>query len=477
MAITAIKDLAPAGQVMYHGFDFGQLMKVMLDCKVEYDEADRTQRFNVYTLKVHSTVYASAATEPEEAAAMLNARQLLTEPGYNLDVTGQGFGDIKIRNDGTPNVAAVDGGSDLRWGPKPRLVHFEQHGSVCWELIWECEFALSECPSVSSSTLRNLMTNLNYQASYATDTSGLTTRAITGYIEVPQWYSENRNQLADAFREKLTVITPLGFQRITNQWTNSPDRTRVTFTIIDQEVPSPNAFPAGIVFASMPVSISNQNAIDFNNWTMSIGGFFQTAPGYPADHAFKKWYAAVKTILENTQKRLNGSNQFVLPQTFQLTIDKYRRTTQCVVVVYMACEIQNILSATGIWEPVPGANWAQWRASLASLWGPRGRADIKQVLNQDVIVDLCDNPSRGVTINEPARAPGDPLPAIIPIFGRSANSVSPKRSYIGYRNEVQTERRRNYILHRSLRFHQNPPPPVRTIKPTDPEKEDRKSVV
>lgn len=277
-------------------------------------------------------------------------RNRLLQQGGVLICTGHGFGDIFVNTSGGGRSA--DENLDVAWGPKPRSVTVKNLGGLnsVMEVDFVVEFCLGECwggrPSGVSRSVPNLM-SFTYGISYSVNQGGHTTRNVNGSLRV----SVNREPVnsidnnapnlrrnvrpgavADYARDYITqfmgndFIDPAGgFRRSSQNYSISPDRSRIDFQFTDVEIESDNAYPIGISSASMShtTSLQRESKGAFGKAHNRISGSFTAAAGFSAAHA---WGRAYLVIRQRLMAARNDDQVFAILKSFSLTENIYAKS-------------------------------------------------------------------------------------------------------------------------------------------------------
>jgi len=250
---TALKDAALSGTISYNGFEFSGSGSTPPTYTIEaepiYDEAERSITHVRYLLDITTIVYGQS--ESESATQIEQLRQQLSRPGRKLTIADIGFGDTTVESGSSH--------PDIAWGAKPRVLRLEPIGGMlAWQLHWQCEFQISETSSSGSTSGNWLAFNFSHQ--YDIDAEGFTSRRVTGYVTLPQSrLADGKPNLVrdiDRVRDRLLVLVPDGFRRVQSKWTESADKSRLDFTIVDEQLRD-TPYPSGIVDAKVKYEIKN----------------------------------------------------------------------------------------------------------------------------------------------------------------------------------------------------------------------------
>jgi hypothetical protein len=438
--MTAIKDAALGGTLVYNGFAFGGDGSTPPTYRLRgspvYDEAGRAVTHVRYQLEVTTIVYG----ESEEgcAARMSEVRQRLSRPGRKLEITGLGLGDTVVEREASH--------PDVVWGAKPRVLALEPvGGTLAWQLHWECEFNVAE-PSPAAARAEAWLA-FNCETTYALDGDGFTTRTFRGYVHIAATRDKGGDptarRTADAVRDRLRIAVPAGFRRAKNQWTESADRSRIDFLVVDEELPG-DPYPPGIVAADVDYAVETPS-LGAGQPLASVSGWMETAPGAPRSLAATRLLAIAQDKLQRLQLAAGPAGHVVLPGRISLKHKLFTRRTWLAIDFHLAGCLPNLLTTSGMWEPVPGSDYRSWRTSVEHLWSARGGAGLNANPADAAIVDILDNPTTRLTVG--AGGTARPPAAEHPVLPFLAPIVTPAVSWLEYEIRLRAARRESASVH------------------------------
>lgn len=457
--------------VSYNGFRFPPARHASVSFSPEMSDDGRTVKYIKTELKIefvwlpmdyllsngHSTdlhYNINGSTDTSFAAI----RQRLLSPGQPLHFWNQGVGQFSVNEIGR---------YDVNNGPKPKIVsEVPIIGTKALRVTWECSTWTSNCLSINGFSG---LTQLTYSVSWGIGENGLTTRTISGSVEIalsrdpqnPQLETSASNQTrdsADSARNAVVSLFPRidRYSRVSQNFGLSPDRKTLTFSITDSEVGSENPFFPGIVRISAPLRCTSDMKSGFQIWHNSVSGTIEVAPGYSKIRA----WIAFTTIFDNIfSKREKGhynaakltnspkgpgtssssnpnASSWGMLTSISLEEDKYSRTLSFNFNYSLFCSLAELFAATGFMKPLDisqnDASWSKWKTSLNNVQGPRGWANnLGLAFNpaDDVIIDLC-NPSPLIAGHNPAtpNTGSDPNTT----KGDKPDSTAQEKSYISY---------------------------------------------
>jgi hypothetical protein len=384
--------LATIGTLSYNGYTFDGSSSVNVRIEFVMDEAERTILYHRHLIHVKTYVQADASTD----SSLETIRSALGHQGQALTFVNKGFGDDLL-----VNVPGGYGLRDVKWGPKPKILTWNPVGSAnACEVEWECEVCVPKCSSTTNGRSMGVMA-VNYGVSITVDSRGLSTRTISGYLEIAQTRNGyNIPDSADAYRNLISPPQPEGFGRESN-WQFSPDRSRVEFSINDTQIPSKNPYPQLVTHIDGNHRCSWSRGSQYktsirNSITMDI----ETAMGAPPMLAWNLFGSFVRQRIGIA--RQNGKPVFLDDVTVEEDLFGLRNRFAVSYRTLMTPQTAlNQLDASlfdfasvGMWKPV-GTNWQLWRNSLSHVFDNRGLAGLAVPAANDVIIDLCNT---GLTI-------------------------------------------------------------------------------
>ena len=482
--MTAIKNTDHTGQtVVYNGIKFDGASDndddvsnrsirlipptISLSTTPEYDEAGRVVVHHTHVLTVNTIVYSTNTGEQTEQIEVIRRR--LLEPGKLLTLTGMGLGFPESRSE--KSISPQNNIIDVSWGPKPQQCTIRPFGGdIAHELVWVLEFRTAPCVAVGyQKTLR--VKALNYETRWSNDAQGFTTRNIAGYVEVQQPQGSNRvgngvsNPLLSAEKVRDQAIlgfsVPNGFKRVGNVWNESMDRSRMDFSITDDQLRG-TAYPIGIAEASGDFDESF-DPFTFAKASASLRMTLTVAEGvHPSVAAIRFLQAAFAKQGSMRDRNTKGSviakNMFIRAGLF----DNARTSSFGVQWQATGC-IEDFLFDTP-WEPIPNTDYSQWRFSVEHLWSNRGNSLTRPTPEADAIVDVCStNDGRfGATDS------GTKGQSFVPGIAQNTCDVSEAASWLDYDVKVTLKRSENKSSHRrTVSYNSQYSPSASTINSTN----------
>jgi len=417
-----------SGTLYYNGFWFPEIINSKVQIRPEKDPTGRTNMWNRYSIQVEFVAYAgvdqsrNGLPDPANASvsyqaklpeaspldgtnggspSMVLLRQLLTQPRGALVFTDKGLGwDLRVGQLG------IGLHQDVRYGPNPTVMAWEPIGdNRAVRIVWEVDVVVVDCP-FGAPYAYNKIAWLSYEVMWGLSSDGRTSRTISGEVGVnAQVVRGVVANAADQIRERLAFPVPIRFQRKSQSYTMSPDRSRLSFNVVDEEHPSSNPLYPGIVEADVSYRVSTATGLTTSQWSASCSGTFTVAMGYPRWYAWAAFLWVVRSRMDRARNNAaalvspgdryeSGSGELrkgaVLITSMSIEEEVFGRGMSFSMSWLFACSLSKLLDASGLWLPVPGSTWPEYRASLVKQWGPRGYADLMFQPYEDAVVGLCD---------------------------------------------------------------------------------------
>jgi len=474
MAITTSRDKGTppnafqVGVVSYNGYTFPNLINAKISARMVMDSAERIVKYVTYDIEITTVVVGSDPILNEDAGSpnsivkdnIEDIRKRLSEPGQFLSFTAQGFGDFEINE-------SAGGVRDIKFGPKPRILAWEPIGSnKAVRIVWACETSIPECKKeVGTPQYAHSLMNFEYEVEWAINESGMTERRIIGEFEIPvSWGTNNKlTDTADRYRHILERVPVLaGYARSHPLLNLSKDRSVLTFTILDREIPSDNAYHPGMI--DMNVSHSLKTSLmpvgeitgtgGFVKWNSTIFGTVEVAPGYPKELA---WWAITAIVTDRLRHALystyttTGEKETKLKSflllNLSLTEEVFGRSVSFSVGFLLYGSPDQMLGSqglSGLFQPL-STTWVEWNASVYNqVHNARGYAQLGHTTADDIKITLCDNnlPVKG---SDPTTVSDQRLTAVF-----ETPCPPPEASWIDYHSWMDVTEDTDVIFHKPL---------------------------
>jgi hypothetical protein len=398
-----------------------------------YDDARRSVKYTKFVLTVRAYFYANNA-----AALGTNLQTVfdkLSQPGRKLKIEGIGLGFNQVAN-------------DVIWGVLPiGMPSITCLGPANWEVVFTCEFNVSQCYSIGNN---KAWVAFNYKYAWQNDFEGQTTMALAGHIEIAQVRDQNNPNLvtkvAEEMRSKFTAVTPQGYRRLDNTWDENAAKTRIDFSIVDQQLPG-GPPPPGIISASGSFNLTAAGK-QFHMGHATASMQLRVAPGVDPSLAGAIFLNAV---ISKQQEMINeapgGKGGGVVPVSLSITNGRYddERMTMGSCTWEINAPFKDMLAALNIWKPFTASDYPAWRTSIEHLWGNRGNGNLAENPNDDVIISLC-NATTSKTIGAPSLEPKSYPAHRMPSF--SCPDVPADGGWIRYEQRLEIYRKDKSVTHR-----------------------------
>lgn len=396
-------------ELYYNGYVFGvETEMVRVESRPNYDRAGRTVVSVTHSFTFKTTVVDTGFLGVSTSSAIADIRKRLSQPAGWFKMTGFGFGDLSVNN---PDFSGV---RDLKWGPKPSILSWDQVGAdQAWKLTWRVEVTiLDQC---DNGVYRDKVMEFNYKVGYSTDRSGYSTRTYSGTLAIPNTRLRvgDRSVLdqADRWYGQVLPPVPTGFRRETRSHEIAEDKSSITFNVVDAEVRGYSP-PPDVVFSRVQHSIRN-DPMNFVKWVGTVTASYEMARGVPKSRSWALFWDLARERMNNAWKFTqgkNGGNGIVYPLTFSaqggdlhsgeagsysltflltLPMDANRAKTDPAGAMKAATTLLG--GAAGLWLVPPGSSYKDWAASMhkGDVWHPRGYAKLEFSHLDDKLVDLC----------------------------------------------------------------------------------------
>jgi hypothetical protein len=382
------------GTISYNGFTFkGAGKTTEMNFAPKFDESGRVVVETVVMLSVRGYVtddeYFHSSSGPTDSRMATIQRQLM-QSGGPLVVEGLGYGDVELNTSRT--------NTDLNWGPRVLNCKVRPVGTNrVMQVDLTLQYSLARCGNDFVTGMIGDVKALNWSVAYAIDDAGLTTRTVSGYIEI---VSRSRSasaggapyRVADEFRDKIQVPIPYGFTRMSQNWNSRADKGRMEFSIVDRELPSETGSPPGVSRMEL-----QHRAVakwpNFGKQIMMLNGRLQVIKGFPMGQA---WERVVLLLRQRIAHWLRFGS--VKPISIDIAEEIYSR----IIVFSMAFQVMpreevgsnshfgDFVSRSGLLTAFRNAGHREHAASMAgTAWHNRGLAKLALDPSCDKLIDVC----------------------------------------------------------------------------------------
>ena len=374
--------LAAAGTLKYNGFKFEGAIHVEAETTYVYDD-HRSVIAHEIVVTVRFIVVDTGNPFTDQRMELI--RQKLGEGGKEFIFINKGFGTDLIVN--SPGGGGV---RDIADGPSPELLSWRPVGNDrAAECLWRIKVITAPCGKNS----RNFgISSLDWGMTFDIDERGLTTRTISGNLTVVG----NQGQVtADAFRDQLLAPFIPGFARSRN-YSVSPDRRRLDFTITDRQIPSNNPYPQLVpaITANHRSSWEVRNAATYRH-TISA-----TIEPHLGVHPSQAWAIFQQIVNRRVLQAANGNlARIALLTSFDVDESLFGLGHSFSVTYTILRCVQEILLDAGLFTPLNTNTWTEWGNSMSDAWNSRGLSQLRDVAANDIEVTLCTSPVSTVVNN------------------------------------------------------------------------------
>lgn len=448
--MAGLQPFGDISEVFYNGFRFPPALSTSISSIPVYDDSERQVIYVTHRIEVEfiihngvdqpyaeAGVYAPifpATTWESNLSAISDAslkafRERLTTPGGHLVLNNIGFG-------GTRTNPAVDVITDVNYGPKPKLLSFENIAAGrAVRVRWQVEISLAENFCSESTNLAILCHNATQ--TWDITHSGMTNRTTTGYIVIrantrltPSQIDANVNgltgevqdtgttranarfpqiairQTANEFRDRINYPPLPGYERRQN-FSLSMDKTRLDYELVDEEIESQNPY---YPFA---IKMQGQQRTSCENLTEMRGKWMSTIDATirldTQTNMFAAWIAFARIVERKLRamereakvwgKNENNSTSGARPDSghvfarrFSFTEGLFEPSFGFSVTFEIFCDRNFIFQAVNAGEPVfeDDITWRRWTDSIKDVHDFRGLSGLVFDNRTDILFGLCD---------------------------------------------------------------------------------------
>ena len=423
------------GKLTYNGFEFPPAVKVVATGTPVQDTTGRYTKHVRYIIQVECMLYPGCddtlldeTKDPPEPTPNSNAifpesletldgieanplnfgyeklRRVLTAQQKEFVFIGKGFGyDFSINTS--------DGTTEISYGPKPKILRWDSavRGKAV-RLVWSVEVAVADCENKKRFQVGSVA-EFSYTSDYSINELGLTTRTISGIVEISQQLSNGAStKSVDFLRDKVQIGIPLTFKRQSQNYRITADQKFLQFTVVDQQIESQIPYHRNLVRSDVKHTVTNVGGLVGGQFIVSLAGTFTVGRGkskadawaaflYYVRHYYNQAINNSKLATSTADKKVTGdrSNRNALPIRMRITDDVTGLTIRAEIAWYVFTTLDSLMRTTGVLNPPDNrseTNWTAWRQSLVSgrsaEWSQRGHAQLTANASQGSPVTLCN---------------------------------------------------------------------------------------
>ena len=339
---------------------------------------------------------------------METVREKLMKSHKALTIEGLGFGEIDLS----------DVSDDIHHGPHPIDFDWESIGqNQAAHITWQVEFVMSPCPEDSEGII-----SISYSAQHSVNEKGYSTFTHSGVIEVTP------EKDPQAYRDYFVVAFPANCHR-NRQDGVSEDKRRISISITDREIESPNAYPAGVVSISAPTTLSVR--LPGQNLATSARVVISCNMELIGTESRRRAWAIWNSILAARLGRIAIADNDYILRDMTVTEDWYTNhySFSCVVTHYK----NNLVTHLGNFSFFAYVNqdWSIWASGMANVRRPGGLSQGEFVSNK-AEVNLClgDDP---LFVNIDSTPPFPPIDAVLTLCNPTP---TPEKSWIEFEADL-----------------------------------------
>jgi hypothetical protein len=434
MAGTITRDqakaiLKPEGYVEYNGIVFSELVKTKLEIKSVPNHAGTGIKYQEFLFTIDAIITANdvratkLSIDPETASYASDGygindimqtdvnnapvktqlspsssntsdanfrllRKFLMRPGGRFVYANKGAGEDLIFSSDANNA---DKKNDVCFGPMPKTLSFEIiAGNKAARVVFQILVRTKECfyPGKSLGVL-----DFSVTTDIKTNSNGYKTINRRGYLEVSLPRAEesqlaanigsgdtvynNVQRIEEQHKQILQNLIGINMQgyRVSHEINFSPDHRSCEFTILYEEIESPNAYPNGVTNITCTHNTktsllkNNDGGLAGGSYVKWINTMSASITLRPNISPIKAWYVFTQILNErlmyNDGKPINFDDQVRIKMPLVLEIEleesifshEYRFR---VTWVSWLDNVNELFEKTKIFKPLESTNWFDW---------------------------------------------------------------------------------------------------------------------
>ncbi len=408
--------------VTYNGYEFSEYASFTIVQENVYDPAYLAVVGHKIKLTVKDFALKGSNLPGEDPVCPANMeafvtglKSLLMECRKPLTISGIGFGEVDL------SVAS----HEINHGPHPMSFEWAPIGAnQAAAITWVVEFTLSPCLETHIGVSGFVLTS-----SHSINEKGYSTFNWSGFVEVAAVTTEG----ADAYRSFITIAHTPNCHR-TQNWNISEDNRRLSFSISDQEIESPNAYPMGVVSISAPSTLTCRLpslSLDPNVGKTSARVQISCNMELRGNESRLRAWTIWNSILAARLGRVAVASNDYIVRDMTVTEDWFTNhySFSCVVTHYN----QNLIMHLTMFSffALVNNDWALWSTSMQNANRARGlsNASLDRPLAK---ISLCDNPNQVVTLTD-HEPPVPPLDVLLTLCNPTP---TPEKSWLEFQAEL-----------------------------------------
>lgn len=432
------------GSIQIGGWSPNSFTETSVDVKAVPSLDGRTISYSEITISIHAKVVSDVVgLAPLEIAFALPRLQ---KSGVNIVYKGRGFDRI---------LGALGANTrDIAWGPMPGSLRIKPRGGVpanAFDVLFTITAKVPTCYTARFYGPIDLATSITFDVDYA----GYLTRTYAGRLRIANNLrpdGRGGTDSPDLYREDVTPALMPGFYRKFGPWTTSEDKTELSFSVIDEELPGLNVPPEWVV--GQPVlshTVSSTPQPGLKRYIARFSGHYEISKDspdslWPAKHFFDVFLFGPNGRITSLEKNLrtnrgSGTASAIMPIAIEFGEPNLLgpRVFDFSISFTHVDDLKSVIGNAGMWKPLPGSNWKTWAKSLsASAFNPYGTAQAVFNIGDDTTITGLCSPlpiSNAGKTNRILRSPGDSFDDEEWVE-RVLRGVKPDNSWLEYENTL-----------------------------------------
>ena len=392
--------LGASGMIAINGVTLGpETWTLGVSIRPIRDSANRTIVKTLYTFTIKTVIVRSAALveadiflglTPAHDDVLELVRAAILRDGGTFYYQRKGIGNIAI------NVAG--GQTDLDWGPRVEEINWRPIGAgIAAEMTFRISFSILDCNIYLAGYP---ILEFNWTADFDAGRDRLTTARYSGHLKVPQTRLsvDDRTLVRTADQFYDFIIPPLteGWIRENEHRLLSEDKCTVNFSFTDRMLKAPLEY--GIVNMSTTNEMHNEPALQQTQKFGRLSASYEVAMGW--DLGIAEFH--FEGLRKDKWDWLESQGNIIIPQVYRAVEQQMERRVELEATYRLirpsgleGFGLQPILGPQGFYRPSPNASHGVWlaRMNAVGFYLPRGLDQSVVTPDQDVIIDLCNNPA------------------------------------------------------------------------------------